>query len=100
MILQDKVYDEIIACVGDTKKEDIDQTGLNKLIYLDQVIKETMRLFPPFPVYSRRLTNDTKLSKWDVVKKTSISNDIERKTITQGNEDTGRYDDLKQSIIN
>lgn len=68
MILQDKVYDEIITCVGDTK-EDVDQTGLKKLIYLDQVIKETMRLFPAFPVYSRRLTNDTKLSKWDVDKK-------------------------------
>lgn len=62
--------------MGDTK-EDLDQTGLKKLSYLDQVIKETMRLFPVFPVYSRRLTNDTKLSKLDFVKKTSISNDNE-----------------------
>lgn len=60
MFLQDKVYDEIISCMSN---EEIDQTGLKKLTYMDQVIKETMRLFPVIPVYARRLTEDTKLSK-------------------------------------
>lgn len=71
--LQDKVYEEIISCVDNTK-EDIDKICLNKLIYLDQVIKETMRMFPVIPAYTRRLTNDATLSKLNV--NTSVSNVI------------------------
>lgn len=65
MNLQDKVYEEIISCVGNTK-EDIDKTCLKKLVYMDQVIKETMRLFPVIPSFTRRLTNDATLSKSNV----------------------------------
>lgn len=46
--------------------EDIDKTCLKKLVYMDQVIKETMRLFPVIPAYTRRLTNDATLSKLNV----------------------------------
>lgn len=59
--------------MGNTK-EDINQTDIKKLTYMDQVIKETMRMFPVFPAYPRRLTEDTKLSKLNVVRKTSESN--------------------------
>lgn len=78
LTLQDKVYEEIISCVGNTN-EDINQTDLKKLTYMDQVIKETMRMFPVFPAYPRGLTEDTKLSKLDGVKKTSESNYDERR---------------------
>lgn len=59
--------------MGNTN-EDINQTDLKKLTYMDQVIKETMRMFPVFPAFPRRLTEDTKLSKLDDVKKTLQSN--------------------------
>lgn len=65
--LQDKVYEEIIYCIGNTK-EDIDKTCLKKLVYMDQVIKETMRLFPAIPAYTRRLTSDATLSELNVKK--------------------------------
>ena len=34
---------------------------LNKLTYLECVLKESLRLFPPVPFISRKITEDTKI---------------------------------------
>jgi cytochrome P450 len=57
--VQDKVYEEIKSII-DLSNADIkiDSTQLNELIYTENVIKETMRLFPVVNMISRETTND------------------------------------------
>jgi len=49
--IQQKVYDEIAEAVGDGSIDDIQPQNL---LYLTQVIKETLRLQPPAPSVSRK----------------------------------------------
>lgn len=55
--IQEKVYQEMSE-VFDSK--DVEFTGeiLNTLRYLDQVVRETMRMFPIIPMISRQLHDD------------------------------------------
>ncbi|VVC44950.1 Hypothetical protein CINCED_3A014120 [Cinara cedri] len=58
--IQDKVYDEIYSVFGDSDEEcTID--NINKLVYLKQVFRETLRLFPPAPVILRELQSDVQI---------------------------------------
>ncbi|VDM48387.1 unnamed protein product [Toxocara canis] len=45
--VQEKGYEEVISVVGE--KEYIDYDDLTNMPYIDQIIKETLRLFPPIP---------------------------------------------------
>ncbi|KAK3084346.1 hypothetical protein FSP39_011928 [Pinctada imbricata] len=51
---QEKVYKEVQEVVGD--RTDIQWEDLSKFKYMTMMIKEIMRLYPPVPVISRRLT--------------------------------------------
>lgn len=57
---QDKVYEELCGIYGD---EDYDQLNithedLQRMEYMERVIKETMRLFPIAPILVRAITDD------------------------------------------
>ncbi|XP_045765855.1 cytochrome P450 4d2-like [Maniola jurtina] len=56
--VQDKVYQEIKEVLGDSERS---LDNLAKLKYLDAVVKETMRLYPPAPVTVRRCNKDLEL---------------------------------------
>ncbi|KAI5651981.1 cytochrome p450 domain-containing protein [Phthorimaea operculella] len=57
--VQEKVYEEITEVFeGD---EPVRHDHLTRLPYLDAVVKETLRLFPPVPVITRQADRDTKL---------------------------------------
>ncbi|VVC42646.1 Cytochrome P450, conserved site,Cytochrome P450,Cytochrome P450, E-class, group I [Cinara cedri] len=55
--IQDKVYDEIYSVLGDGDEPiTIDHTS--KMVYLKQVIHESLRLFPTAPLVLRQLQDD------------------------------------------
>lgn len=49
--IQQKIYDEIVEAVGEGSIDDINP---GNLVYLTQVIRETLRLQPPAPNFARR----------------------------------------------
>lgn len=60
--VQDKVLEEI-SLLFETKDEEVDQDKLNKMPYIEMVIKETMRLFPILAFTARTATSDVQLGK-------------------------------------
>lgn len=58
--VQDKVYDEIYEVLGDSDQT-ITIEDTTKLVYLEQVLRETLRLFPVGPVLLRQLQDDVKI---------------------------------------
>ncbi|KAF5277790.1 hypothetical protein FQR65_LT03770 [Abscondita terminalis] len=56
--IQEKVLDEIITTFGNEKNLQLTYEGLQNLKYLEQVIKEALRMYPPVPIISRLITED------------------------------------------
>lgn len=61
--IQKKCYDEMVNVFGMDKSPPTTIPSLNQLVYLELVIKESMRLFSLVPLISRFATEDIKLSK-------------------------------------
>lgn len=56
--IQEKLYEEIISIFPDDRSLEYEE--LNGLPFMEMVINETMRLFPPIPFVGRLATNDFK----------------------------------------
>lgn len=63
--IQDKVYDEIYNVFGDSDRT-ITFEDTFQLEYLDQVLKESSRLFPVLPILMRQLDGNIKIASGDV----------------------------------
>lgn len=61
--VQQKCFKEIIDVIGSDTKQCATITQLNQLSYLELVIKESLRLYPPVPMIGRQATEDIELSK-------------------------------------
>lgn len=62
--VQRKCLKEIVDVIGtDPKHSTATITQLNQLSYLELVIKESLRLYPPVPIVGRLATDDVELSK-------------------------------------
>lgn len=60
--VQEKVVQELRE-VYDSTDESIDYDSLNKLVYLDLVLKETLRLFPVLPIGARITSGEVQIGK-------------------------------------
>lgn len=69
--IQDKVYDEIYSIFGDSDRA-IEMEDLGKLQYLEQTLRETLRLFPVGPIFLRKVTEEIKLSKYILPKDSNV----------------------------
>lgn len=56
--VQDKAYEEVISLVGHDKTVQPSYENLMNMHYLEMVIKEALRLFPPVPVIARQVVSD------------------------------------------
>ncbi|XP_046737922.1 cytochrome P450 4C1-like [Diprion similis] len=63
--IQHKVYEELYEIYGDEDDGELSITAenLSRMVYLERVIKETLRLFPVFPVIFRKVTEDLNLGE-------------------------------------
>jgi cytochrome P450 family 4 len=59
---QEKVYEEIDSVFGQSRR-DISCEDLPRLVYLERVVKETLRLFPVAACLGRLLDKDIVTSK-------------------------------------
>ena len=59
---QEKVYQELKEAFG-SAHGDITYTDLNNLVFLDWVVKETMRLFPILPFSGRQATEEFQIGE-------------------------------------
>ena len=56
--VQQKVFEEISLLLGDDKERDLNERDMIHLPYLEAVIKETLRLYPPVPYLGRKLDSE------------------------------------------
>lgn len=59
--VQDKLFEEIRGVIGDNKDEPVTYRQLQELKYIELVIKESFRFYPPVPGIGRTLDEDIKL---------------------------------------
>lgn len=59
--MQDKLFAEIRDVCGDDKNVSISYRQLHELKYIDSVIKESLRLYPPVPNIGRLVDADINL---------------------------------------
>nr|QTC11259.1 cytochrome P450 3638B1 [Phenacoccus solenopsis] len=60
--VQEKAYQEIEAIFGDDNDRPTKMEDMNRLVYLEQCIKETLRLFPVVPLTLRKHSEDIVLN--------------------------------------
>uniref|UniRef100_A0A182LYY9 Cytochrome P450 n=1 Tax=Anopheles culicifacies TaxID=139723 RepID=A0A182LYY9_9DIPT len=61
--VQDRLYEEIVAVLGkDYKTADLTYQNLQEFKYLDLVVKEGLRMYPPVGIIGRALVEDMELN--------------------------------------
>ncbi|XP_014611163.1 PREDICTED: cytochrome P450 4C1-like, partial [Polistes canadensis] len=69
--IQQQAYEELYDIYGSSDTNDVPITleDINKMKYLERVIKETLRLFPAVPFIARTLSSDTEVDENLVIPK-------------------------------
>jgi cytochrome P450 family 4 len=61
--IQDKVYNELYEIFGDSDRPATFDDTL-RMKYLERVILETLRMYPPVPVIARKLNHDVQICEY------------------------------------
>jgi cytochrome P450 family 4 len=61
--IQKKAFEEVRNVMGDDLNKSAALSDLNKMNYLEIIINETLRLYPPVPMFGRKLDENFELSK-------------------------------------
>uniref|UniRef100_A0A4D5R9T3 Cytochrome P450 4c3 n=1 Tax=Scolopendra viridis TaxID=118503 RepID=A0A4D5R9T3_SCOVI len=70
--IQEKILKELDEVFGDDEDFNVSSKDLPRLKYLEQVIKETHRIYPPAPDFARNLTKDMKFGDYTAPAGSSI----------------------------
>lgn len=62
--IQSSLHDEIVSLVGDEKDVNIDLNTLQKMTYMDIVLKELLRMYPSAPFIEREIQEDVELGEF------------------------------------
>ena len=65
---QQKLHDELDAVFGDDRDCDVTTEHLRELPYMDLVLKEVLRMYPPAPFIGRKLAEDLVVDGWRIPK--------------------------------
>ncbi|CAG9569441.1 unnamed protein product [Danaus chrysippus] len=65
--VQDKIIEELLTVFGDDDR-DVTKEDLSKLVYLEAVIKESIRLYPTVAFTGRNIEEDVKLRNYTLLK--------------------------------
>ncbi|CAD7087171.1 unnamed protein product [Hermetia illucens] len=71
--VQAKMFEEIRQVIGDDKEKPVTQSDLQELKYVECVIKESLRLFPPVPIVAREFTEDTSIRGYGIPAGTELT---------------------------
>ncbi|XP_052744862.1 cytochrome P450 4V2-like, partial [Bicyclus anynana] len=69
--VQEKIFEELHSVFGDEDR-DVTKLDLSQLVYLDAVVKESIRMYPIAPVSGRELDQDVKLRNCTLRKGRSV----------------------------
>jgi len=65
--VQSRAFQEVRDVIGRDKSTPITMRDLGELKYLECVIKESLRMYPPVPMIGRQITEDIELSKCELL---------------------------------
>ncbi|KAI5709994.1 hypothetical protein M8J75_004865 [Diaphorina citri] len=56
--VQDKAYEEVVSILGTDKTKEPSYEDLQNMRYVEMIIKESLRLYPPVPLVARQIITD------------------------------------------
>ncbi|GIY31056.1 cytochrome P450 4V2 [Caerostris darwini] len=70
--VQQKIHQELDSLLGADSKGPLSVSDLNELKYLECVLKECNRIYPPVPIIARKISEDISICGYTIPKRATI----------------------------